>query len=401
MAEFFIGRQPIFDTELNVKAYELLFRSNKAIGAADFVNADAATSQVIHNAFHEIGIENLVGDKQVFLNLTKKFLLEPDLLEIPSEGVVLEVLEDIETDDDIIAGVKTLSDRGFTMALDDYIFDESFDSLIPYTKVIKVDIQDCDKEKLPEMCISLKNDKQLLLAEKVETVEEFEWLKTLNFDLYQGYFFAKPKTIEGKRIPPNRMTVIQLLAKIHSPDTEQHELVELIQQDVSLSVAALKFVNSPSFGLRNKIDSIHQSVVILGRKTLKNWISLLMLSRVDDKPIELMKTSLIRGRVCQELAKLTLKEDPESFFTVGLLSAVDAVMDAPMPLLLDKMCLSDTLTQAILHNRGSQGKALYTAVAMEQGHVLNLEYESLGIETLGELYQQAITWADQSMSSLS
>ncbi|MEM7292947.1 MAG: HDOD domain-containing protein, partial [Pseudomonadota bacterium] len=301
MSEYFIGRQPIFDASMNLFAYELLFRDNNG-GGIGSIDGGAATLQVISNTVSEIGLSNLVGQHFAFVNLTRHFLLHPELILFPPERTVLEILEDIEVDDAVIEGVANLRRRGFTIALDDFVPNPKLQPLIDLADIIKLEIPLLDAPTRKETVERLREQGKRILAEKVETVEEYEELKTLGFDYYQGYFFAKPKILSGKKLPSNRLALVELATKVHQPDIEIDELHRLVSTDVALSVKALRFANSAANGLRAPVDNLRQAITFLGTSTLKNWVSVLVMSDIDGKPTELLTMALTRARLCELMA---------------------------------------------------------------------------------------------------
>ena len=399
MSEYFIGRQPIFDHKMDLYAYELLFRGEDGRGALE-KSGEEATSQVMHNALAEIGLNNLIGNKRAFLNLTHRFITDPDLILFPPEQTVLEVLEDVKGDDSIVAGVDELSQRGYTIALDDFVYRPDLEPLIDLADLIKIDITQFDDDGLAEAVKSLKSRNKPLLAERVETAEELEKLQALEFDYYQGYFFAKPKVVRGKKLPGNMLALVQLASKIHEPDIDMDELVRLVSMDISLSVKTLRFANSAQNGLQTKVENVRQAVNLLGLKTLRNWISILLMSEIDYRPSELVTLALTRARFCENLAREAELENADSFFTVGLFSVLDALLDTDMETILDSLPLQAAICDALLHHRGLQGDALNIAMDFEVGHLGDHTFAEVDAARLNALYLDALKWADESVTVL-
>ncbi len=282
--DIFIGRQPIYDKNLNVYAYELLFRAGQQQNAANIVDGDIATTNVVLNALTEIGMDKLVGEQLAFINLPRNFLLTLGDDPVPEikHQIVLEILEDIAADDEVVAAVQDLSTNGYTIALDDFVYNASLQPLVDNANVIKIDLMALDEDSLSDHVSKLANGKRKLLAEKVETQEEFERCKQLGFDYFQGYFFCKPNIVKGQRAPANKLAVMKVLASLQSPDLDTKELTQTISQDVTLSYRLLRYINSAQFGLGKQIDSIKRAVVMLGRNTIRNLASLIALSQIDD-----------------------------------------------------------------------------------------------------------------------
>jgi EAL and modified HD-GYP domain-containing signal transduction protein len=399
MQDVFVGRQPIYDRQLDVYAYELLFRSGEG-NQARVMDGDQATSQVILNTFMEIGLETIVGPKLAFINLTRDFILQDYSFVFPAGRVVMEVLEDIPVDTELLNAVRRLSTQGYLIALDDFIYHERLQPLVELADIIKVDILALDQRALQEHVATLRQYKVQLLAEKVETQDHFKYCRELGFDYFQGYFFCKPEVIRGQRVPANRMTTLQLLVKLQDPETDFAELEALVSRDVSLSYKLLRVVNSAFYALPQKVDSLRQALLRLGTRQIATWISLILLSRIDDKPHELMVTAIVRAKMCELLAQALKHPNKDMFFTVGLFSALDALMNSPMEEILASLPLSHDITSALLHNVGVLGETLRCVLAYERGDWEAVNCTGVDGSTITEAYLQAITWTTATSNTL-
>jgi EAL and modified HD-GYP domain-containing signal transduction protein len=240
---------------MSVYGYERLHRSVRT-NSADFVDEDQATAQVIHNAI-ECGLDKVIGREELaFVNLTRKFILDDYCYSLPKERVVLEVLEAISAEDDIVAKLQELSEYGYLIALDDFVYDETLRPLVEIADIVKIDVMSTGMERLEDGIAAFKDFDVQLLAEKVETHDEFEFCKELGFTYFQGYFLCKPKLMEGRQIPTNRLSATSLVAQLQNPDIKFDELEDTIRQDVTLSYKLLRFVNSAHCALPRKVDSI-------------------------------------------------------------------------------------------------------------------------------------------------
>ncbi len=394
MSDIFIGRQPIYDRKLGVYAYELLFRTADMNRAA-ITDGDKATSDVIINTFLEIGLDNIVSNRLAFINLTRSFFVNEHSISLPKDRVVLELLEDIEADDEVVAGVKRLTDQGYTIALDDFIYHESLKPLVQLANIIKIDIMALDRDEVRDHVQALRKHPLRLVAEKVETQEEFDYCMELGFDYFQGYFFAQPKVIRGQRLPNNRLAILKLLSRLQDPDISPQQLEDLIAQDVAFSYRILRYVNSASFALPRTIESIQQAVVILGLKSIKSWTTLLAMSQVDNKPAELVITAMVRAKMAEELAKAQKADRPDSFFTVGLFSALDALMDNSMEEILTQLPLADHISDALLHRQGIHGEVLSCVLAYERGQWEQIKPTRLSRSQIRDCYLTAVQWAGE------
>lgn len=398
-----LARQPIFNTKMKVVAYELLCRTSH-VNQAIFSNADAASSQVLLNAFTELSINNVVGKHLAFINFTRTLIETPPPFD--QKQLVVEVLEGVNVDDSVVDALKSLRDKNYLIALDDFVLTPETERLIPYAHIVKLDVLNLSRDQLTEHIEQLKKYKVKLLAEKVETYEMLEYCKSLGFDLFQGYFLARPQIMTGKKIAENKQSVIQLLAALQEPDVTVDNIERLLARDTALSFKLLRLINSAAFGLTRKVDSLKQAIMLLGMNKIKNWVNILAMSNLGDKPQELSVTALTRARMCEMVAdKFSGRQKTDGYFTVGLLSTLDAFMDAPMNSLLETISLSQHINDALLNHLGNEGKVLEIVRLYEQGNWASIDWDYLtaqGIsaEDLGKIYVEAIDWVAQAMKEL-
>jgi EAL and modified HD-GYP domain-containing signal transduction protein len=399
MSDLYIARQPIYDRQLSVYGYELLYRAGDT-NSANVVDGDVATSQVLVNALMEIGLPELVGRGLAFINLTERYILEglPEVL--AQAGVVLEILEDVRPHAAILEALASLKQQGYVIALDDFVLDDDKLPLLALADLVKIDLTACTDARLEAQIERLKSSNAKLLAEKVETREEFEHCKALGFDYFQGYFFSKPHLIKGKRAPTNRIAVLRLLALLQNPELDFADLETIIGQDVSLSYRILRYINSAQYYFANKITSTKHAVTLLGIRTLRRWVTILTLSNLDDvKPLELMITTLVRAKMCETLAP-KLRIAPDSAFTVGLFSTLDAFTDQPMEEVLGQLPLADDINLALTIQQGPLGDLLQRVIAYEKGQWEDVAASNLDPAAQRDAYLQAIRFASDISESL-
>ncbi|MBX2884492.1 MAG: HDOD domain-containing protein [Granulosicoccus sp.] len=397
MEAYFVGRQPIFDQSGETLAYELLFRSSNKNAYDPSVSGDSATSQVILNAITELGLERVAGPHKVFINLTNSFIENRELLDfLPVGRVVLEVLETVEVTAEVIAGLQELKKAGHTIALDDFVLSEKCAALLPFADIIKYDITQYTADELKSLSENRHSNSVKLLAERVETLEEFQQLRDAGFDYFQGYYFAKPNIVQGRKIPADKTTLLQLMARLNDPNITLGEISEIMSHDVSLGVRALKFVNSPLSGLSTTVTSIQQAAVMLGFNTIRNWVTLMMMANMDEKPIELVKMALIRARFCQLMAKREHIPDDDAFFTIGLLSLLDSIMDMDMAGALDLISATDELRQVLLHREGRASEFLDIVRTFEEPGLVDIPDDSAANDRIRSAYVESIGWAESS-----
>lgn len=398
LSDIFIARQPIYDRKLHVYAYELLYRGGED-NHANVIDGDDATSQVLVNALMDIGLPELVEQSLAFINLTERYIVEGLPPSLVQDSVVLEVLEDIKPTEAVIKGLEKLKADGHMIALDDFVCDDENLALVELADIIKIDLLALPGTTLAEQVKKLRPMGVRLLAEKVETPEEFEYCKALGFEYFQGYFFCKPNIVKGAHTPSSRMAIMQLMAKLQDPDLEFSELQALVSQDVSLSYRILRYINSAHFSLGKKIESIQKAISFLGLNTIKTWVTILAMSSIDDKPYELILTALIRAHMCEKLSANT-SVSADNAFTVGLFSALDAFIDKPLDEILDALPLSDELNHALLEQRGELGGMLSVVLSYERGQwndVASFHYDG---SDLRDAYLSSIRWASEISNSL-
>ena len=395
MPEVFVGRQPIYDKKLKLYGFELLFRTGGNLADAfQKIGADGATSTTIINCYLEMGLEKLVGSHFAFINLTEQFLLDEDSLPMASQQVVLEILEDITITDAIIAATKRLKSQGFLIALDDYIYNPAHKPLMPFIDIVKIDIMQLSEQELVEHVKILRTFDVRLLAEKVETMDEFFLCHRLGFDYYQGYFLSKPKVIKKTTLASNKMAVLNLLSILMNPDSEMDEIEEALGFDVSLSYKMLKLINSAIFNLSRKVDSIRQAIVFLGRNKLRSWASLMALSSLDDRPSEMLHLTMVRAKMCEILSDTAGLNDQENFFTVGLFSGLDILMERELAELIKPLPLNQNIVNALIKYEGDCGEALKCVLAYEVSDVENCHFKNLTQDDIFVAHVEAVTWAN-------
>lgn len=380
MSELLVGRQPILNSYKETIGYELLYRALLTDTNAVFKDGNTATSQIFANTLFEMGLEAIVGPQLAFINFTRDFLVKDDLIQlltaIRSENfdprkIVLEVLEDITLDNELFQALHKFKKKNFLIALDDVI---SIDKIAPIlgqglVDLIKIDMLAVNRSDLPELVNSIKQHGILLLAEKVETPQDFSICLELGFDLFQGYFFSKPEIIKNKnkKMDVSRLSLMRSLAATMDTQTSFHVLDPIISQDVGLSYKLLRLVNSGYYSLADEVKSIQQAIAMIGLQQLRSWMMLLMMATVDDKPHELTAVALQRAKMCEMLGKALGERKAESYFLIGLLSVLDAIMDLPMVQVVESLSLTAEITEALIYRKGKLGLALSAVIATEGG----------------------------------
>ncbi len=392
MPKFFIGRQPIFDRNLRIFAYELLYRhdnNNRAV----ITNGEKASAEVMFNSLIEIGLDRLVGNHKVFCNFTRDFLIKGDAIAFACKQVVIEVLEEVLPEPKVLDGIRSLKHMGHLIALDDFVVSDELIPLVKLADIIKIDVMTQSRNNISKQLCCLRQIKPLkFIAEKVETYDDFTFCRDLGFDYFQGYFFSKPKIVSGQKMPPGRMALLRLLAELQQSDIDIEKLQKIIETDVNLSVKLLRLLNSSFYSLVSKVRSIRQAIVYLGMQNIRNWASLVAMGSVDDKPRELMTMSLVRAKMCELLCNTEDSETRGMFFTVGLFSLLDAVFDRPMEQLLKHLPLTEEVNFALTHRQGLPGQALRCVEAHERGDWDFIQGTDFDKNLFADAYLEALDW---------
>ena len=402
-SKVYVGRQPILDRSGGIYAYELLYRDEHR-GAASFTNADEATQRVVSAALLEWGFERLIGDRVGFINAAYGLLRAEALSILPPERTVIEVLEDILLDDTIISTVREAHATGMRFALDDVVdLDRTgIDQIAPYISVVKLDVLGIAPDQLGRMSrLSRKAfPNAQLLAEKVEDLAMYQECLDLGFDLFQGYYFAKPETLARQSRPTNVMAAVLLLAEVSRTDVDIARIESLISSDPSLAYSLLRLVNSSSFGLNVRVESIRQAIVLLGLVQVRQLAVLLTMAKNSVATSEeIIVLASIRAHMAQQLA-------PEAIaplaFTTGLLSVIDTVLGTPMDELVSGLPLPVEVKDALLAGKGPIGEVMDVVYAFERADVTAVEQMRPGqADRMREIYASSVAWAEEVRRELS
>jgi EAL and modified HD-GYP domain-containing signal transduction protein len=362
----YIGRQPILDDKQQIIGYELLFRHSALAKDAVIEDDLKACTRVLVNTLSDMGAQWLLGDKLAFINVNEE-MLHSDLLELlPAKRTVLEVLETVPATEAVVERCQALREAGFHIALDDHIPSAELAPLLTCADFVKIDIVETGIETAAKIFAQLKSLPIKIVAEKVETHQQFEACKQIGFHYFQGYYFAHPETLSAKVINPSYAAVLDLLNMV-SRDADTAEVESGFKRDPALSFKLLRYINSVGFGLSCEIQSIRHALSILGTKQLYRWLTLLMVTAGENAaPPALMKTAITRGRLTELLGESYFdRADRDNLFIVGVFSLLDAMLEMPMDQVLEKVHLPDPVTEALLTHEGIYGPFLQLAQACE------------------------------------
>lgn len=402
--EIFLGRQPILDKQGNIAAFELLFRSG-SLNQASFVDGSVATATVINHAFVNLGIEAVLGGYRGFINFDTSLLMS-DLVELlPRDKIVIELLETIDITDDVISRVKFLKGLGYLVALDDMRGDDIRKSkLFPHIDIFKVEIAGVSSNELSQTVAALCRYPVRLLAEKVDTHEQAATCRELGFELFQGYYFAKPLVLSRRKVSPATRRIMRLIGLVVS-DADAEDIEAVFREDPDLMLGLLRVVNSVAVGAGRRITSISNALMVLGRNQLNRWLQILMYTLGDgpgvQHPSPLTTLASVRGRFMEQVGK-ELDNKSTSFceraFMVGILSLSEALLGMPLPEILEPLPLDAEVKQALLHRSGLLGTLMNLTEALESSDQRGIAtalaaLPALSPERANHAHVEAMQWA--------
>lgn len=339
----------------------------------------------------------MLGNHPAYINFTRKHLVAGIANLLPKNRVVIEILENVIVDDELIETIHSLSKKGYKFALDDFVYEHHLMPLLPIADIIKIDVLNLSNEQVKHQLSLLKTFNGKLLAEKIESRQQFNHCKELGFHLFQGYFFNQPDLIRGEKISESKIYLLKLLSELHNPDIPLERVEEIILNIPKLSYRILRLVNSAALYSGKTFDSLLDAVQQLGLVQIRDWIYLLLVSSLDDIAHSLLEQTLIRAKMCQLLAIKTKLANPHQAYTVGMFSTLDAILNEPLPSLLSKVSLSEELNTALIDHKGMLGKILKTVKHYETGDFEALTDPLFNTEHFSSAYLESIGYANQVM----
>ena len=348
----------------------------------------------------EIDIDKLVGKKIAILTLTQHFLLSDYELPLPTDRVILKIPSNIGITPELVSGVENLTKAGFKLAIDNYLQYPELQALASMASIIDINIEGLSDAEIRAHLRMLKKLNPIVLADHVSTHEQYEICRDAGADYFQGYFLNRPRIVKGESLDSNQMSVINLLSTLHNPETDTDTIVNVISKDISLSYKLVQLMNSAFFSRNSKIDSIQHATVMLGRQQLRTLASMMVLSGMDDKPREHVRISMIRARSCELRATEAELSNADVFFTVGMFSSLDLLLNQSLEDLISPLPLADNISAALLNREGELGEALNCTLAQEQGDWVNTRFANLTAEDLSDVNIEAINWAEDVLNNI-
>lgn len=386
-----IARQPIYNSQMGVFGYELLFRP--ATREQQKVTSAQATAHVLTSALLSTDLDEIVYQRKAIINVTRAFVDVMPQVQLPAERMVLDLPDDTRVDEALIDGLRDRKDEGYEIAVGGFSSLRE-PRLLELADSFRVDVKRLQVEQLDRLTKFLRRYKGLSLrALKIETLEEYDQYRSRGYDLFQGYFLGSPRTHQVRDLSVNRLAIMDLLATVHDLNTPIETLEEKISRDVSLSFKLLKLVNSPFFGIAKEVDSVKRAIVLLGREEIRKMVSLLALSGVSDQPEAMVEIALLRAKTCELLGR-RVAGATDGFFTVGMFSALDVLMEQPIRKIVAKLPLSEGIRDAILGRQGIMGEALSCALAMERAQWSQIHFSDMDERDLFDISVEALHWTN-------
>lgn len=368
--DVYMARQPIFDVDNQVYGYELLYRSNGQQNNYTGMDGDESTAEVVTNAFFGLDIREIIGGGKAFINFTGNLLKRGVPKMISPDIVVVEVLENLMMDEELVAACQELKERGYTLALDDFEFNNSYSELFQLGDIVKIDFRTAPK-KIEETAYVCRYCNKIILAEKIETVEEYEYAKRLGATFTQGYYFARPTIMSKSSVAPLTTNFMQIMQLVSQSEPEISDIVEVISRDSAMCQRLLRLINSVYFGVRNRVSSISQALVILGLDYLREWVYLMGMQRITlNDNIEVMRVALVLAKFCRELSRLIPEaaKDGDAFYLMGLLSMLDHCGTKNLERTLNEFPLTDEIKNGLLGTGGVYSDVYRLALSYESGN---------------------------------
>lgn len=399
----FVARQPIFNARREAHGYELLFRSGVA-NQFEHPDGDQASARVIANSVLLMGMEKMTGGRPAFINFTRDTLVQGYATLLPRDRVVVEILEDVAPDAEVIAACRQLKQKGYVLALDDFVCSDLANPLLDLADIVKVDFLATSPAEREQVARALKGRVPALLAEKLEDRAAFDEAAALGYRYFQGYFLSRPVIVAEKDVPGFKLHYLKLLREVNRPELDFDAFADVLAQDAALTYKLLRYINSPYFGTRREIASIPQALGLLGESAVKKWTSVVALAGIaSDQPLELAVTSLVRARFCEALApEAGVEPRARDLFMLGLFSQLDALMGRPLPELLRELTIPNDVKHALLGGENRLRNVFECAVSYERARwpemARSAERLDLAEPVVPPVYGEAVQWARETLS---
>lgn len=388
-----LARQPIIDSCMAVMGYELLYRKSANAIEADVFDEEGATAQVLSASLLELGMENIVGPNKAFINYPRSYLLNSKSMPVNKDTVVVEVLENSGYDAILLSSLRRWVKEGCSIALDDFVFESKLTPFVELAEFVKLDILALGHDHFHEQVEALRGFDVKIIAEKVETWEDYQFCRLLGVEYFQGYFFEKPEVISSKTSKVNSMTLLQLMSSLmNAADLNIDELERIISQDAGLVHKLLRYLNSPLTGLVASVDSVRLAIMLVGIEHLKSLTNILLMSEMVSDRHVLLENIMVRAKHAELLAGTRGYDNQDKYFLAGMLSMMDVCTGVKLEVVLGELPLPAEFINAIVLRSGRVGSTLSLVESYSNGHAIK---DAKDLEDLKSTYLDAIKWTDE------
>ncbi len=400
MQQGFVGRQPIYSDGVKVFAYELFSRNSETNQKA-FANGDTVTAEALLHECVDVGVGRVAAPHKAFVDVSRDFVVNDYSWLLPKDNVVLQITGDHAPDTVFLKALAHLKRNNYSIALKDLTCSDDVRPIFEVADIVKLKLRNDDHVSLARDVHEIRTFPNVkLLAEEIESHDDYQFSRYLGFDFFEGYFFCKPKQAEDQPIPPNRLSTLHLLSILQKPDVTIEELERAVGQDLAMSVRILRYLNSAMSPLPRKVTSLRHAISMVGTSQIAQWASVIWLDSIEEKPRELMKMSMIRAHACRQLGIALKCKNLDQFFTVGLLSLLDALMDRPMNTVLKDLALIAPLKEVLVNRSGPMGDAINCIEAYERCDWDRTAMPGVDEKAITEAYLGGIEWSSAVLNEL-
>ncbi|MGB2129864.1 MAG: EAL and HDOD domain-containing protein [Marinobacterium sp.] len=395
-----LARQPIFDHQQRVIAYELLYGEDHHLDAMAQTAPEAeSSSELLLHAYTSISDKGEIKRVPAFIQVSPRMILDGSVPALPAKHVVLCIRMTDPKDMDLLRAIHQMVKDGYRFALTDFEFSPEFDTALKLAKIVKVNARDKSAEQLTTLASQLQPYKSTLLASNISQFDTLEGCIECGYKLFQGSFLSKPKIVPGRKVSANQMAMMQLIQELQKTDTTPEKLEDLIIRDPILTYKLLRIVNSATYSLVRQVESVAEAVVLLGTEQVRKWATLIALSANNDKPEELTRILLTRGHMCEMIAETEKKPNPSSFFMVGMMSGLHAMLDIDQATLLQQLPLAEDIQTALTSGEGAMGTILHQVIAYEAGD-WDMLPSNFDISLYEAAYRHSLKWTKETMQAM-
>lgn len=395
-----LARQPIFDQQQRVIAYELVASDTGHLNAMLEIDPEAESgSELLLHAYTSISDQGEIKRVPAFIRVSQKMIQAGSMPALPAKQVVICVRITQPDNMELLRAMHAMVKEGYRFALHDFRYDPAYDTALKLAKIVRIDVSNMTADEIREEKERLAPFKSTLLASNISGFESLEECIQTGYKLFQGSFLSKPKAVKGRKVSANQIALMQLIQELQKPSTTPEALEDMIIRDPILTYKLLRIVNSAAYSLVRQVESVAEAVVLLGMEQVRKWATLIAVSANKDKPEELTRILLTRGHMCEMIAQSLGLPNPSGFFMAGMMSGLHAMLDIDQPTLLEQLPLGEDIKLALSEGKGDMGKILTQVMAYESGD-WDLLPSSFDVSLYEAAYRHSLKWTKESMQAM-